>query len=653
MRPGHALTSVILCLPIILTGCALQQTAAPTPESGIKLKGNVHGGQQPIVGAHVYLFAANTTGYGGLGIAASGANTSLSLLNATSTGLADSIGAYVTTDANGGFTITGDYNCTPNSQVYLYALGGNPGAGVNSAAGLLAALGSCPSSGSFLASLPFIQVNEVTTIAAAYAMAGFATDATHVSSSGTPLAQTGIANAFANATNLADITTGNALAITPAGNGTVPQSTINTLADILASCINSTGPASTPCSTLLSTALANGASGTQPTDTATATINIAHNPALNIATLYALVTPQPPFVPNLATAPYDFSILLVFKGGGLGTAQSIAIDRAGNAWIASQDSPVVELSSSGAFLSGATGFSGGNPWGTLGIAIDLSEDAWITNSYGNDVAKFSSSGSVLSGASGFTSGGITSPGEVAIDASGDAWITGYSFNDQANVVKLSSSGAALSGAYGYSGGGLSFPLAIGIDGSGNAWVANYGGQSVTELSNSGAILSGPNGYTGGGIAIPVSLALDRSGNVWVASHSTYVPSPGGVTKLSNTGATLIAAAGYHTTGMTYPYGIAIDGSGNAWVTSDSPPYTGIFEISSSGATLSSANGYGFGKLGFPEGIAIDGSGDVWVADQGEAVEELIGAATPVITPIAAGLPLTPTADGTSNLGTRP
>ena len=31
---------------------------------GAALHGMVHGGQQPIVGAHVYLYAANTTGYG-------------------------------------------------------------------------------------------------------------------------------------------------------------------------------------------------------------------------------------------------------------------------------------------------------------------------------------------------------------------------------------------------------------------------------------------------------------------------------------------------------------------------------------------------------------------------------------------------------------
>ena len=98
-------------------------------------------------------------------------------------------------------------------------------------------------------------MNEVSTIATAYAIAGYATDATHVSSSGSTLAATGIANAFASVTNLETLNTGVALATTPVangGNGTVPQSEINTLANILASCVNSSGavtgpPNPTPC----------------------------------------------------------------------------------------------------------------------------------------------------------------------------------------------------------------------------------------------------------------------------------------------------------------------------------------------------------------------------------------------------------------------
>ena len=61
-------TSVlILCLPLVLTGCSLTSTTAPTSEisvSGDAIHGIVHGGQQPIKGAHVYLYAAGTGGYG-------------------------------------------------------------------------------------------------------------------------------------------------------------------------------------------------------------------------------------------------------------------------------------------------------------------------------------------------------------------------------------------------------------------------------------------------------------------------------------------------------------------------------------------------------------------------------------------------------------
>ena len=65
----------------------------------------------------------------------------------------------------------------PNTQVYAYALGGNAGSGESPASGLLAILANCPQSGIISNPQP-ITVNEVTTVAAAYASAGFAKDAT-------------------------------------------------------------------------------------------------------------------------------------------------------------------------------------------------------------------------------------------------------------------------------------------------------------------------------------------------------------------------------------------------------------------------------------------------------------------------------------------
>lgn len=300
-----------------LAGCAGMSGGT----AGVKLTGKVNGGQQPIAGSHVYLFAANTTGYGGNGIAASPSNASVSLLtnnlNTHITTVGDPLAGdfYVTTGSDGSFTITGDYTCTAGQQVYLYALGGDPGAGTNSAAGLMAALGACPTAGNFAAATPYVVVNEVSTVATAYALAGFATDATHVSSSGTALAQTAIANAFANAANLETLSTGTALATTPAGDGTVPQSEINTLANILAACVNTTGPTSTGCMTLFANATADGTStGAQPTDTATAAINIAHYLGTNVANLFGLSTGTPPFEPGLTSPPSDWKVTLSYTG---------------------------------------------------------------------------------------------------------------------------------------------------------------------------------------------------------------------------------------------------------------------------------------------------------------------------------------------------
>ncbi len=635
--------TIVTCSCVLLSGCAGAPVATNNATSsvpGAALKGKVHGGQQPIVGASVYLYAANITGYG---------NESISLLSSAGNTSKDSNGNYyVTTDSNGNFTITGDYTCpspappNPASQVYLYSVGGNPGlaAGTdNTAAGLLAALGSCPA-GSTLSSSLYVVVNEVSTVAAAYAMAGFATDARHVSSSGTTLAQTGIMNAFANAANLETLNTGMALATTPAangGNGTVPQSEINTLANILAACVNSTGPTSTPCTTLFTNA-ANPSEVT--TETASAAINIAHNPGANIANLFALQTASSAFPTDLSTAPNDFTIAVSYSDTSLNGPYAIAIDATGNAWVANYNgSSVTEFSALGAVLSTGLGYGGGGLYLPNGIAIDASGNVWLADS-DNGVTELNSSGTAYGGEP-YTGGTLKLPYSIALDGSGDAWVANY---NGSSVTELLSSGAATSGSP-YKVGGLDFPYAIAVDGSGNAWVANSS-KTVTKLSSSGTALSGSPITVGGLDALVGMMAIDGSGNVWVTNQTNN-----SVTKITNAGA---AASGspYSGGAMNTPQGIAIDGAGNAWVANNGG--NSVTELSSSGAILSGTNGYTGGNLNGPIGLAVDGSGNVWVGNYtGETVQEFIGVAAPVITPIVAGLPSTPTANGTSNLGTRP
>jgi len=638
---------VVLCGLVVFAGCGSREEPVVstvqqpiTPLTDVALTGVVSSGSQPIVGAHVYLFAANTTGYGGAGLAAAASNASVPVVSGDETGDSDAVGAYVLTGANGNFSLTGDYACSSGQQLYLYALGGNTGSGVNSAAGLMAVVGSCPASG---ASAITATVNEVTTVAAAYAIAGFATDATHVSSSGTALAQVGIANAFANAANLASLSTGTALATTPAGNGTLPQTEINTLANILASCVNT----ASSCSTLLATATADGtATGTKPTDTATAAINIAHHPGANVAALYGMASAV--FSPKLSVLPNDWTVALNFGGGGMGGPNRIAIDGPGNAWIANENNSVTELSNSGAILSGVNGYTGGGLNMSKGIAIDDIGNAWITNYNTNSVTKLSSTGTVLSGANGYTGGGLNGlVGGIAIDGSGNAWIT--DFNGSGAVTEISSSGTYLSGSSGYSGGGIGGPWGIAIDGTGNAWIADVD-LGVSEISSRGAFLSGANGYIYSTAMAPGfndEIAIDGSGNVWITNYDIN-----SVSELSNSGAILSGANGYTGGGLDYPFGIAIDGSGNVWITNQTG--NSVTELSSSGSVLSGTTGYTGGGLQQPRGIAIDGSGNVWVTNYLDGIiSEFIGAGTPVITPICAGLSATPTANGTSKLGTRP
>ena len=92
----------LLVLPPVLIGCNaafVTPTASTTPSAGMALGGSVHGGQQPVTSAHVYLFAAGTTGYG---------SAPSSLLNTSTAGVSsDASGnGYVTTDASGDWIIS-------------------------------------------------------------------------------------------------------------------------------------------------------------------------------------------------------------------------------------------------------------------------------------------------------------------------------------------------------------------------------------------------------------------------------------------------------------------------------------------------------------------------------------------------------------------
>jgi len=299
-RPSSLFLSLLasISIPISILGCGGVSRSPVTPTTstlpGSSLVGRVKGGQQPVTGATIQLYQ--------VGAVSDGSS-------------AATLGASTTTDPSGNFTITGNYTCPgSNPEVYLLATGGNPGltSGTNNTAiDLLAALGSCGS----LSSSTFINLNEVTTVAAVAALSPYMTSPTAIGS-GTSDASA-LAAAFTLASQYASTATGLAPgASVPAGDA-VPSTLINSLADIVSACVNSTGGVAgdgSSCGNLFTEATPSG--GPAPTNVASALLNILNNPTSNASSLFALQPSTPPFQQALSAAPSSWAVSLFTTPAG-------------------------------------------------------------------------------------------------------------------------------------------------------------------------------------------------------------------------------------------------------------------------------------------------------------------------------------------------
>jgi hypothetical protein len=271
----------------VSSGCAVQPPATQAAPVTISISGRVHGGQQPVSGATIWMY-----GIFGLG--------------STSQGM----GSTVTTDSYGNFSLTGRYTCPfPSTEVYVVALGGDPGVGQNNPAiGMMAALGPCGN----LTPSTYIWISEATTVASIEALSTYM-DAYNVMSPSFG-DSTQFTNAFARVNQYVNIASGTAPGPDLPAGYTASTALLNTLSNILSSCIDSTGGVAgdgSPCGQLFSlstTRRPSDGSLVIPTDTLTAMLTIAHNPTSNVTGLYNLAPAIAPFQPTLTAPPADFTL---------------------------------------------------------------------------------------------------------------------------------------------------------------------------------------------------------------------------------------------------------------------------------------------------------------------------------------------------------
>jgi streptogramin lyase len=568
----------------------------------------------------------------------SGLNGNYTVLN----GLTETVTAQTAT------TFTVAYKGTPNTISGTATGTATPN--VNAAIVNMAVLGLCPSTPNLFANtLSYVYMNEVSTVAAAYAFAGFGSGPYAVGASATNLL--GIQNAAVNAGQLYDIQGSSqstvpdgeghiARSITPALNGIVPESTLDTLGNILAACVDSSGASSATCTSLLTTATANGKTGgTAAPDTATAAFNIAHFPAGSgntnfVKTLYQLPTGAVPFSPNLGTQPNDFTIGISYPqslNGYWGEPESIAVDGKGNVWVSNANSQyIVKLLPTGAYSFGAKqaavpGY----------LSIDPSNNVWFGSIAGTTITELNNAGSVISGAG--YSAGLSTVSSSVTDGAGNAYFITEGGNT-ASLIELTSGGTAATNSP-FSASATCVPNNNGydhlaIDGSSELWSADEHSGTICRYTTGGATAKGFPINLNSSTVYPEVIGIDASGTAWVTLEGNNTVDMITIQNGNNnpTATTLTSAS----TGATFnePFSVAIDGAGNVWITNRNS--ASIAELNNNGTAISPTKNYQGGGMNDPLNAAIDGSGDVWITNYGgNEVVELVGAATPTATPLSA------------------
>ena len=603
-------------------GTPISPTPTPTPTpTTFTISGTVHGDLKAVSNATVQLYIAGTTGNG------SAATPVLT--------------TAVTTGSTGSFTFTGSYQCASStSQAYITATGGNPGLASgtnNNALVFIATIGSC----SNLSTVSSVSINEVTTVAAVYALApfiGLSSSAPYFNIGATSTNSTGLANAFLDAQLLANSSTG--AAATLSSSLTIQSGKLYALADAISYCVDSASSGSTPCASLATAATPSG--GTKPAaNTLATTLSIVLHPGDSniVAAVWGLINSQAPFATTLTQAPNDWTMTLTITNGGLSNPTALGVDTSGNVWVANYNGSLSAYSPQGAAFS-STPYGSGTLAESFGLTIDTSGNIWVTNfespnGHGS-ITKFlgassGSPGSLVTNTGNnshyFYDSSIDFPTALAADTNGNIAIAN-SANSTATIYNSSSNSLVTSGL---GSGSSSTPLAIAFDSSHGLWLANDGNGTVTHVSSTGAIIANPTCCSGAD-----GIAVDATGNAWITNYSGEY-----VYAVSSTGSSITnTTGGGLSTTNSQPAGIAVDASQNIWIADGNGSV--ITQLTDTGFPVSPSSGYGLdAKLSDLHGIVPDASGNLWVSDFSKnAVVMFFGLATPTKTPVQP-VPTTP------------
>ncbi len=353
----------------------------------------------------------------------------------------------------------------------------------------------------------------------------------------------------------------------------------------------------------------------------------------------------------------------------------VAVDAAGNLYVADTGNQRIRRVTPGGIITtvagnGIGGYSGDGGAATstylnspASVAVDAAGNLYIADRDNSRIRRVTPGGTITTvtgnGTPGYSGDGgsatsalLYSPVGVAVDADGNLYIAD---TRNSRIRRVTPGGTittvAGNGTVGYSGDGgaatsaqLFFPYGVAVDAAGNMYIGDNGNHRIRRVTPGGIITTvagnGNGGYSGDGgaatsaqLELPFGVAVDAAGNLYVAdagNHRIRRVTPGGIitTVAGNWTGGYSGDGGAATSAqLFFPYGVAVDAAGNLYIADRDnnrirrvTPGGIITTVAGNGTQGYSGDGGAAtgAQLNGPRGVAVDDARNLYIADYGNS-----------------------------------
>jgi DNA-binding beta-propeller fold protein YncE len=286
----------------------------------------------------------------------------------------------------------------------------------------------------------------------------------------------------------------------------------------------------------ISPATQNGTGATNVLFSCDANSGLTRSAALRIAG-------QPLTVTQAGSNYVSADPLTTLASSGLVQPKGVAVDGAGNVYIANTESSSIEewmVSNNSLATLVSSGLN--RP---QGLAVGGTGNIYMADTGNNAIKEWTAADSNVTI---LVSSGLNQPQGVAVDNAGNVYIADTYNGAIKEWMKTSSNMFTLVSS------GLSLPAGVAVDAAGNAYIADTGDRAIKEWTAANSNLTILASF---GTANLSGITVDGSGNVYIADSANSLIEKW--TVVSNALTTLVSS------GLNGPSGLAVDGLGNVYL----------------------------------------------------------------------------------------